>query len=66
MKQSKTEKFEVLNEEIAKQNVHFLSGRKLEDLTADQWESIAKLIAINLKLAELQNKMDKKMDKKKG
>lgn len=66
MKQSKTEKFKVLNEEIAKQNVHFLSGRKLEDLTADQWESIAKLIAINLKLAELQNKMDKKMNKKKG
>lgn len=66
MKQSKTEKFKVLNEEIAKQNIHFLSGRKLEDLDADQWESIAKLIAINLKLAELQNKMDKKMDKKKG
>lgn len=66
MKQSKTEKFKVLNEEIAKQNISFLSGRKLEDLDADQWESIAKLIAISLKLAELQNKVDMKMDKKKG
>lgn len=60
MKQSKTEKFKVLNEEIENQNVSFLSGRKLEDLTADEWESIAKLIAISLKMAELQNKMDKK------
>ena len=66
MKQSKTDKFKVLNEEIARQNISFLSGKKLEDLDADQWESIAKLIAISLKLAELQNKMDKKMDKKKG
>ena len=60
MKQSKTEKFKVLNEEIAKQNISFLSGKKLEDLDADQWESIAKLIAISLKMAELQNKVDKK------
>lgn len=60
MKQTKTQKFEVLNKEIAKQNVSFLSGKKLEDLDADQWESIAKLIAISLKMAELQNKVDKK------
>lgn len=60
MKQSKTEKFKVLNEEIAKQNISFLSGRKLEDLTADEWEPIVKLIAISLKMAELQNKVDKK------
>lgn len=60
MKQSKTDKFKVLNEEIAKQNISFLSGKKLEDLDADQWESIAKLIAISLKMAELQNKVDKK------
>ena len=60
MKQSKTDKFKVLNEELAKQNISFLSGRKLEDLTADEWESIAKLIAISLKLAELQNKVDMK------
>lgn len=60
MKQSKTDKFKVLNEEIARQNISFLSGKKLEDLDADQWESIAKLIAISLKMAELQNKVDKK------
>lgn len=60
MKQSKTEKFNVLNEEIAKQNISFLSGRKLEDLTADEWEPIAKLIAVSLKMAELQSKVDKK------
>lgn len=60
MKQTKTQKFEVLNREIEKQNVGFLSGRKLEDLTADEWEPIAKLIAISLKMAELQNKVDKK------
>lgn len=60
MKQNKTDKFKVLNEEIAKQNISFLSGKKLEDLDADQWESIAKLIAISLKMAELQNKVDKK------
>lgn len=60
MKQTKTQKFEVLNKEIENQNVSFLSGRKLEDLTADEWEPIAKLIAISLKTAELQNKMDEK------
>lgn len=60
MKQTKSQKFEVLNKEIANQNVVFLSGRKLEDLTADEWEPIAKLIAISLKMAELQNKVDKK------
>lgn len=60
MKQTKSQKFEVLNKEIANQNISFLSGRKLEDLDADQWEPIAKLIAISLKMAELQNKVDKK------
>lgn len=60
MKQTKSQKFEVLNKEIANQNISFLSGRKLEDLDADQWEPIAKLIAISLKMAELHNKVDKK------